>query len=731
MIEFGNPWMLLGLLLALLPVALHLFGRRKAPTVPFSALAFVLQANPKRARALRMSEWLLVALRALALALLALALSRPMVPVLGNDEGLVAGDGPVALVLVLDDSMSTLAQSGGTTLLERARTRALALVERLPTGSQVGVVAAGFPARALTRQLSGDRGAVLDAIRRLDHHPRRDDAPRALSLAEGMLATAALDDRRVVVMTDLQTTGWQGVSVPRREPAERKPTRRVHVRVDRLEPTSRENTAIVDAVAVPAAERGPGQVRVDLALAHFGSKPFRDYVTLRAGDREIKSLVEMRPGETLRRSYVLPASAPVAEILLPDDGLKADNRRLLRLDGGATVRIALVNGAPRPVPREDEVFFAARALELSAAHPGEIAVDVLQVPGLGAATLQDYDVIVLANVGDVPAELKTGLQRAVESGKGLLVSVGDNLPEDAATLLPTLLPAPLHGQRVLAPGEGGPTPAGRTVGLRLVAADPAGAAPGVVARLRQTLSATVGEALAETAVTRYALVEPGPELAGRVVLRYSDGAPALVVAPQGRGLVGLLTTSLDRDWSDLPLQPGYLPLLHDLTLALAGERGLERKAALEVGDVGVLSRDERAERLEIRVEGESGPAAQRVLAAASQRGAIWQIPGLDTPGRYTATELRGGVAVSSRPLIVVPPVSESNLAALPQGPVSEPGAGPGSRRARPRAPGWTGALVVMLALLAAEGTVLARGQWRAGTWLSGTWRAAWRTGAER
>lgn len=710
-IEFANPWMLLGLLLALVPVAVHLFGRRKAPVVKFSALAFILAANPKKARALRVTEWLLVTLRSLAVALVALALARPMLPVPGGVAvGLEGSAGPVAVVVVLDDSMSTFARSGGEPAFERARARAIALIERLPTGSKVAAVASGFPARLLVRQATEDRGAVLDAVRRLEHHPRRDDASRALQLADALLGTADLDDRRVVVLTDLQGTGWQSAAPPwlgRKDP-ERRP---VVLRVDRLDPDTRENTAITDAVATPAADRGPNQVRVEVALQHFGQKPFRNYLTIRAGDRELKSLVQLQPGEAARRSFVLPASTPVAEILLPPDGLDADNRRLLRLDGGAAVRVALVDGAPRPVPREDEVFFAARALELSAAHPGELAVDVLQLPGMTAQSLKDYDVVVLANVGELPAELVRGIAQAADAGKGVLITVGDNLPPDLPTFLPGLLPAPLYGQRVVAQtgatglgGHGAQT-------FRVADAHPDAPVPTAVQRLRTSLAA-LADTLGQTAVNRYALVQPSAALSPQVVLYYADGAPALLVQPRGHGLVALLTTTLDRDWTDLPLQPAFLPVLHDVAVALAGERGLERRSAVEIGDVAVLARDERADQLELRME-PPGNAPRVVADASAQRGRGWQIGGLQEPGRYTATELRGGVALTSRTLIVVPPATESNLAMAVGGAMaSQEQGGRGSAHVTPKAPGWSAVMVVLLALLLFEGMVLVRGSLR-------------------
>jgi len=704
--------MLLGLLAALLPLAVHLFGRKKAPVVTFSALAFILASNPKQARALQVSEWLLVLLRSAAVALVAIALAKPMLPVWGAQDAVLQGaQGPTAVVVILDDSMSMQASDGKMMLFERARARAIALIERLPQGSIIAAVTAGYPARMLIRQLTSDRSAVIDAVRKIELHPRRDDASRALALAEALLVHAELSERRVVLWTDLQATGWKGISPPwsTKAQADGSP---IELRVDVLRPNNIENTAITDAVATSASDRGPNQVRVEVALQNFGQKPFRGYLTLRAGDRETKSLLNLAPAEALRRGYVLQAAAPIAEIALPDDALNVDNRRLARLDGGAAVRVALINGAPRPVPREDEVFFAANALEMSTLHPGEMTVDVLQLPGLTSSALKDYDVLMLANVGELPAELLRGLVDAASQGKGILITVGDNLPADLTTYLPGLLPAKIFGVRQ--PSGSDPAKGKRRsdVAVRVQPPDAAGQTTAAAQRLRVQLEADLGDLLQSCAVQKYALVEPAPELSSQTVLQFSDGAPAFIVTPRGRGLIGLWTTTLDLDWTDLPLQPVFLPLIHDAIVALAGDRGLERRSAVEIGEVAVLSRDERADQLEVKLQTPTTPNAgvpRRTLNPPQQRGLAWQINGLEEPGRYTATELKQGVALTSRAVIAVPPASESNLVALTTGPLLQTSRTVAGNRQTAKAPGWSAVLFVLMGLLTFEGVVLLRG----------------------
>ncbi len=714
-IEFVQPWMLLGVLGAAVPLWLHLFGRRRAPVLYFSALEFILAANPKKARALALREWTLLALRCLVVFAVAVALARPSVPLPGRAAEVAIAAGPQALVLVLDDSMSMAAGSQGEASFERARRRALALVADLPLGARAAVVASGFPARTLVQQLTGDRQALLRALDALRWRPRRDDAGRALHLAQSLLEGATdVPSRRVVILTDLQASGWQAADMPgladRGQP--------VQTFVERFAPDSVENTAIVDATVDRGADKTGAQLRVEVSLVHHGHKAWRDYVSVRAAEREFKSLVQLQPGEVARRSFLVPASAQWAEVVLPGDSLEVDNRRLVRLDAATALKIAVINGAPRPVPRDDEAFFVAQALESGSAGPGELQVDRIAADKLTSAALADHDVVIAANLGSPPAQTLQALLEFARGGGGVLVTLGDNLPDPPGDYLAALLPARLGGVR-----SSGPAGAAAAPGLALDpgAADPAGLCSAAAAIARELHDAQVG--LSEARAGRYVLPLPTPELASRTVLRFGDGAPALLAHGVGAGRVALWTTTIDRDWTDLPLQPAWLPFVHGTVRALAGPRALERKAAIEVGQVATLGRDDRAEQLQVRVEG--GAAAgqgDHVAQAVLQKAGQWSISGLEVPGRYMATELRAGAALNSRPIVVVAPGSEGDLAAAVTGPLAARSAQlaqVGAVRTVPKSPVWTPALVALLLLLMTEAALVARGAWPVRGWV---WR---------
>ncbi len=209
MIQFVRPWLLIGVLGALVPLVIHLAGRRKAPRVQFTALRFVLSRDPARARAARLRERLLLGLRMVIAALIAVALAKPMVPSLTPQATAVAGSAPVALVIVADDSLSMATRdAGGPTRLALVKARAKELLAHLPLGSAAAVVASGYPARPLHTALMTELGEVRADVRALRVSARSDDAERAVALARQLLAGTAIADRRIVVLSDLERTSW-------------------------------------------------------------------------------------------------------------------------------------------------------------------------------------------------------------------------------------------------------------------------------------------------------------------------------------------------------------------------------------------------------------------------------------------------------------------------------------------------------------------------------------------
>jgi hypothetical protein len=229
----------------------------------------------------------------------------------------------------------------------------------------------------------------------------------------------------------------------------------------------------------------------------------------------------------------------------------------VRVEVRKEAHVLLVDGDPRTVRRDDELFYLETAL-----RPGDATESQLQLqtvtPEALPKKLGDFDVIFLCNVKAPPAAQAAALQKFVEQGGGLFISVGENVDSDAYdAAFGDLLPQPLKGARMVAPekrseGEGGLENEGPAERL------------GRLDRRHPMLSVFPSDPVGLRAARFYRLMllSPIPDTEHRrALVRYESGAPALVEAEIGAGRVLLYTSTVDRDWTDLPIRPGFLPLM--------------------------------------------------------------------------------------------------------------------------------------------------------------------------
>src|SRR5262245_46092455 len=76
-----NPWLFIAVAAAVsIPIIIHLLNKRKFKIVDWAAMEFLLDADKKNRRRIRLENLILLLLRCLAVLLIALLLARPFVP---------------------------------------------------------------------------------------------------------------------------------------------------------------------------------------------------------------------------------------------------------------------------------------------------------------------------------------------------------------------------------------------------------------------------------------------------------------------------------------------------------------------------------------------------------------------------------------------------------------------------------------------------------------------------
>ena len=368
---FLQPFALLLLGAALIPPLLHLFQRRRPPDVEFPAMRYLRQTEREAQRTIRLRHLLLLLLRVAAVALIALAAGRPVVP-----ARVGAGHEPTALVLILDHSLSSGAVSGGARAFDDLAVRAQETLRAAQPSDALWLIGADGVARR------GSREELLTVVAAAKPEPLRLDLSAAVATAARLVRASGYARGEIHLLSDVQHTAFGAAD----SAAAGLPLLVYHPAAD---PPA--NRAVVSARATPATWLvGSGAV-----AAAIGGAPeppgARVAVTVAVGGRAgARSLV------TARDVALLPVTTPSAgwvagEVSLEPDELRADDRRPF------AVRVVL----PATVswdPAETGPFLAEALGALARAgqvHPGTAGAVRLgptaAVPGAAAVVFPPRD----------------------------------------------------------------------------------------------------------------------------------------------------------------------------------------------------------------------------------------------------------------------------------------------------------------------------------------------------
>ncbi|HEX7086701.1 MAG TPA: VWA domain-containing protein [Vicinamibacterales bacterium] len=514
-IGFLSPLFLLGLLTIAIPIVLHLFRRRIDPIVPFAATRFLRRAPVEQAQRRRLQDLLLLALRAAALALLAIGFARPYFasPVDASGAGLT--------IVMVDVSASMGDERRFAEALERAGDA----IGSAPSGDEVAVMA--FAARPeVVVEPTADRGAARAALERLRPSAAATRYRAALARAADLARTRPA---RLVMVTDLQESGWtEGPHVALRGDIVLEV-----VDVGPMPVNAGITAAVRDGNELAVRVEGTGPAReLQVALAIDGQP---------AGQRPVKlpadGAAEVRFPLRAERGRARVALAAI-------DGVPADDERWVVLDPRPRPRAVVVTA---PGAGRSEGLYVRRALE-AAEEPRAWDVDVVTADRLrGEQPLAGASLVVLVGTAGMDRRGADAVAALVERGGGLLLTVGPSVNVD---LVASAFGERFPRVRVGAAGaELGMTPVDiRHPIFRLFDLE-----GGAFNTARFTQTATI------------ALAGPGSVLA-----RFDNGAPALVEQRHGQGRLGVFASDLSNRWNDLVLQPAFVPFINEAAWWLAG-----------------------------------------------------------------------------------------------------------------------------------------------------------------
>lgn len=669
-------FLIAGVLLAAVPVIIHILNRRRFKVVQWAAMEYLLAAMRKNRRRLRFEQWILLATRCLVLALLGLALARPLA--CSQTNLAAAGAQRSGLhVLVIDNSYSMgyeVQRPEARTHLQQARLLAKQLIDRLSNGGEsVVIITAANPAAAVIAQPSYDLQGAKAAIDRIEQTSVGTDLAGALQLAMQIAeAQPAALRRELYLFTDGTRSAWDAPSAKLLHQQGEQLVKLYHIvhfnlgrqnqwnqAVLELRPESNlvttkfNNEFLADVKGYGPSTEATIQWKLDNQPLPGGANVKLDTQT----PPQILSQLTIRTGGP----HIISVSA------IGPDALGIDNTRRRVVDAASELKVLIVEGDHGVGLMSGSAAFLTLALappaEASAACNAKtnsaIAPELISDLELGNKVLADYRAVLLTNVARFPPEQADQLQKYVQQGGTLLLFMGEQVNADSYNkiLLPRhLMPGPLTKRMSVGADQKG------------FAFDfnPHGS-------LHPLLSIFSGEdksGLDTAQVFTYWQVEPAGSGIERVLDYLPAGTvpststttaphasdPAITAQSQGAGRVIFFSTTANADWTSFPAKPAYVTLMHELLLGsinsgdawmnvIAG-RPLVLPQSLKLTAAPVLT----------------DPASQSVVLEQSSGGEgqlIYRSVPLNIPGIY---QLSTGTRVY--PIAVNPPADEADVRTL-------------------------------------------------------------------
>jgi hypothetical protein len=570
--RFVHPLFLIGTLAALIPVIIHLLTRDRIRKVEFSTLRFFARNSQRVLRRKRYQEVLLLLMRMAICFLLAIVFAQPFFS--NQTKQGQASSIRTARVIVADVSGSIGRAPEGE--FKAAIQRSL---NELTEGTDAVALVTFTDTATVESGLSPKFDDVQVKIKGIAPGQGGTNIPAALQAADQLLKNTAATNREIVLMSDLQRTGWmpRTRSTPNGDRLDGKLSANVKLIVQSLAPSGgvlpHADVAIVDRYCPQSVVLDQTPQPISIKIKNLSQQQLSDLpVTLNVLNKSVATQkVNIRPGATMLVQFThvfeRPGDNPVTVHAGTSETFTPENTAWFNARVIGKIPVVILNGSPSTNRALDPAFFLNLALSPKQSPPFDVRV--IDAAAAVPADIHSAAVVFLADAD----KLKTGMNQALvdllQRGGGIMFLPGakvsanifneqfagtDRLSDLAPCRLKTVLETPP------VPGEVG--------GISLSKIDFDHPIFRIFALPHHGDFSTVRffrwwEVRDYQGAVTVAGKEAPDQERPRILARFEDGRPAILDRQIGRGVSMLLAASTDLRWTNFPEKAAvFQPFMH-------------------------------------------------------------------------------------------------------------------------------------------------------------------------
>ena len=545
---FLTPFFILaGVLGAAVPLILHLLNRERAKRIVFSTIRFIKMSSQVNIQRHKFKKLILLIIRMLILSLLGFAFARPFFV---NQLAITANTGGHRhVVLILDNSFSMSYRNS----LDRGKKLAVAIVDKLKPRDKATLIKVSDVTQ-IAKPLDTEHDLLRMAIDSVSLTNHTTDFLDAIQFADELLREVEIGQKEIVMISDLQNLGWERfIETDQLGP-------NVTIRFIDLHPEDAHNLAISDIKVPPIVLMDQRRLEVVVRVANFSNHDFEKIpLNLFINQKLIETkLIDMPPHDITDVWFQVPLEGQTKQVgyaELPDDPVMIDNRRYFQFEGRQTIDVYCLNGEPNHDSYNNEIFYLQKAIRaLQKIVPMRFkSINQFFSPN----QIPDADLIILANVGPLTENMTKDLKSFVKSGGAIFITGGDQLDLDNYNLMLGTGSEPLLPCHLVAfVGDAADHTQSRVI-TNLNYNHPI---------FQPFKNPNHGDF---STIRFYRYIQAIPNNEARILASFDDQNPTLIEKEYGRGRVLYFTSSIDREWTDMPIHAVYLPFLHEAIKHLA------------------------------------------------------------------------------------------------------------------------------------------------------------------
>lgn len=566
--SFLYPALLAGLAAISVPIAIHLLNKFRVQTTDWGAMRFLQNSLRKNERRVKIEDLILLILRCLFVAALILAFARPVLKALSTGDG--DGSGPVAAVVLLDNSASMMQSNGVETRFSRAKKEIRQWIDQREPHSLAALYLVSNRTEAVIAKPGPDLALLRKMLEIAQPSERGTDLAQGIRLAYQALKSMEGRAREIRVYTDDQTCAWSRLDDIRKLA---KDNPEIFLKPVVIGQGGEDNLGIIALRtdgSIPAAKQ---PCRIHVEVGNYGTKPAEGVrVSLAidggtpAGETVIPSIA---PGAVQSADMIISFPAPgprTVTATIPPDALAADNQRTTAMDVASQMNVLIAEGSEADNNLDRDGYFLANALvpfSRDRAARYYLSLKFIRTGQLNASSLANCEAVFISNPGNISVDAAQALRGYVSAGGSLVVFPGpltDPEKWKQNSAWSGLLPGSLGAVKQVSEES------------KFLAWQSGDFEHPVTALWNDSAQGSLGS----VCFSQYFPLTPKPpeESAAKgvapahgpvsVIVRFANGDPSAVEWQYGNGYVVLFNSTATAEWNNFPFHPSFVPFIQRL-----------------------------------------------------------------------------------------------------------------------------------------------------------------------